>query len=1149
MRRNKQNKDNPKIAGYFVQKDKIEKVNEYEDKHKSVLSNITNMLPSNEDHLLKCPEASKSNQNEIAATPEIDKQNTRFKRKRREENCSNEEPDVTSPIYKKSKEGKILRSESPVKKPIFISPNLKSVSPVQNSKFVSPVKSPKIETSVNLEPWDEDDDDEALLACLGDSPFASPVKHKAENADPVRNVLSSKYGRHKVANVVQEKSSLLLYLTEDIEDMGVSNVVKILTVKGSWTSCIVNVNDVVNVDVEWNDDNTAEVDDNHGLIIVHPDTLVSGTAVVSALFCMRKAFLSEKFKSLEGGNRVMLIGTAVHELLQESVRQKCYTRQAITAIIDTIMTTPRMISDILSLGLYEADIRKEVLEFVGHIQYFVKRFMLGEFIAKPENPEDKKDSRKKVQMEQWKGKIVEICDIEENFWSPRLGIKGKIDLTVKTENPGGEVCIQPLELKTGKATHSSSHQGQVMLYCMMSGDRREAARSGLLLYLRSSDMTQVPAGHHQQRGLVQLRNELVSWIHNPGDELPDPISHQSACQSCGLLDVCTSYQRVQDKCPPGPHPMAELVNQATSHLSSEHLEWFRKWTQLLDLEFHHAKGGAELKDLWCLTPSERETRGQAVSGLSLESVSSSLLEHRFVRDKSIDVRQGLAQGELVVVSTDKFLALSQGMIRMIDTNCVLVTFDKDLSKYVSQEGKTVFHLDRYIYQSAQSSCYVGLAKLLSNNPEAAKLRESCIDFTTPTFVPGLGREVAEHGKAVLKSLNKIQQRAVLRSIMCERYSLIRGMPGTGKTTTIVGLVRLLARMGKSVLIVAYTNSAVDTILTKLQQQDQPFLRLGRRERVKRELWSSCAETLAEQCSSVSGLGKLYNSYHVVASTCLAVNHPATCSRQFDYCICDEASQALLPAVISSLLLANRFILVGDHAQLPPTVQSSKARKGGLDQSLFSILDNQHPSATCSLTLQYRMNGNIGALANHLTYEGKLQCGDDCVKDRTLDIDVDDFNQEWIRRCFSSDRNKSVMFIDTNGRAPENRETGGVFNSKEAQFVKDLVSTLVNNKVSQQEIGVIAPYSAQVKFMKVRPTFNVQIFMIHIFIFMNIIRLSSSRPTLMLRWVQLTSTRAETSWSSSTPAPGAMEVSQRLDLATSSWTRGGSMWPSQEPRLS
>ena len=758
----------------------------------------------------------------------------------------------------------------------------------------------------------------------------------------------------------------------------------------------------------------------------------------------------------------MLIGTAVHELLQEAVRNKCYSKQSILAVLDKIMTAPKMISDILSLGLHEGDIRKEVQEFIIHIQYFVRKFMFGEFIAKPENEEDK-CNKKKVHKEQWKGKIVEVCDIEENFWSPRLGIKGKIDLTVKTENSRGEVSVQPLELKTGKASHSSSHQGQVMLYCMMSGDRRAQARAGLLLYLRSSDMTQVPAGHHEQRGLVQLRNELVSWLHNPGPELPEPVSHEGACRSCGLLEVCSSYQRLQGT-PGPPHPMASMVPQVTEHLSQEHLDWFKKWTDLLDMEFADSRGGAELKDLWCLSPAEREARGQAITGLRLESVTAG--QHRFVRPEAGVTRtgQGLSSGELVVVSTDSSLALSMGPITSLTAGSAEVMLDRDLTQ-LAAEG-AVFHLDRYIYQSGQSSCYVGVARLLSDSPEAARLRETCIDFVKPTFVAGLGREVVDHGKAVLRSLNKIQQRAVLKSVMAERYSLIRGMPGTGKTTTIVGLVRLLARMGQSVLLVAYTHSAVDTILTKLQASGQSFLRLGRRERVRPELWPSCAEILAEGVTSVSGLGRLYSSFSVLASTCLAVSHPATAGRKFDWVVCDEASQALLPSVLPALLLAEKFVLVGDHAQLPPTVQSSRARAGGLDQSLFSILDARHPAATSCLTRQYRMNWRISELANHLTYEGELECGDQEVRDRVLSLQRRNDDASWISRSLDPDVANAVVFVDTAGHAREDKEAGGIHNSREAGLVTRLVTELVSCGVDEKEIGVIAPYSAQVKYIKV-----------------------------------------------------------------------------------
>ncbi len=76
-----------------------------------------------------------------------------------------------------------------------------------------------------------------------------------------------------------------------------------------------------------------------------------------------------------------------------------------------------------------------------------------------------------------------------------------------------------------------------------------------------------------------------------------------------------------------------------------------------------------------------------------------------------------------------------------------------------------------------------------------------------------------------------------RTLMAEDYVLLRGMPGTGKTTLIVALVRTMAAMGKSVLLTSYTHSAVDNILLKLKERQEEagesaggFLRIGRLSR-------------------------------------------------------------------------------------------------------------------------------------------------------------------------------------------------------------------------------------------------------------------------------------------------------------------------------
>jgi hypothetical protein len=56
-----------------------------------------------------------------------------------------------------------------------------------------------------------------------------------------------------------------------------------------------------------------------GLLVLHPDTLISSTAVVGSLFCLRRGVLSEWFRGIDGDSRIMIIGSLVHELLQEVI--------------------------------------------------------------------------------------------------------------------------------------------------------------------------------------------------------------------------------------------------------------------------------------------------------------------------------------------------------------------------------------------------------------------------------------------------------------------------------------------------------------------------------------------------------------------------------------------------------------------------------------------------------------------------------------------------------------------------------------------------------------------------------------------------------------------------------------------------------------
>lgn len=97
------------------------------------------------------------------------------------------------------------------------------------------------------------------------------------------------------------------------------------------------------------------------------------------------------------------------------------------------------------------------------------------------------------------------------------------------------------------------------------------------------------------------------------------------------------------------------------------------------------------------------------------------------------------------------------------------------------------------------------------------------------------------------------------------YTLILGMPGTGKTSTIVQAIKGLVAQSKSVLLSSYTNSAVDTVLAKLISEGVNFLRLGRKEAVHPLVQGWVLGGARYSDTSVQGLRHLSESAQVVRS--------------------------------------------------------------------------------------------------------------------------------------------------------------------------------------------------------------------------------------------------------------------------------------------
>ncbi|XP_057197424.1 DNA replication ATP-dependent helicase/nuclease DNA2 [Triplophysa rosa] len=867
--------------------------------------------------------------------------------------------------------------------------------------------------------------------------------------------------------------------------------------KDGWESSPVAVGEIIHLEGRcvsgvW----TIERDS--GFLVLLPDLLMSGTTIASSIRCMRRGVLGEMFKSFDGGSKQMLNGTIVHDIFQKAAMSSDFSPERIQTFATEALRSPNYLGQMYSLKLNQAEMRQEVEEYLPSLSEWAKRYVhtspqTGNKQLTLKLPSDgalsKQDATCSVT-------VTDFADIEENIWSPRFGLKGKIDVTagVRIHRKGKKPIdrIVPLELKTGKESNSIEHRSQVILYTLMSSDRRYDPEAGFLVYLKTGSLHPVVGNHMDRRELIKIRNSLA---HHRGNNLvkvdgnshmaplPAIVSDQQTCKYCPQRRNCALYNRTVERDPEEnlSENVKDFLQLESQHLGQVHLQYFSHWLLLCSLEALTMENKGGRRNIWLQTPQQREKSGGCIGNMrlagSVSVLSDGVYKHNFERMEGEQTLTGLIVGDRIVVSDQDtvLIALATGYVTDITINGVTCSLDKNLSKYSTS---TVFRLDQDEGAGGLSTHLGNLSMLMVNTPTSERLRELIVEFRPPQFIDSLSsvlpRDAKDTVANILKGLNKPQKQAMKKVLLSKDYTLIVGMPGTGKTTTICTLVRILHACGFSVLLTSYTHSAVDNILLKLKRFKIGFLRLGRTQKVHHDILPFTEESgRAKGIQTLEELEELYNKELIVATTCMGVKHPIFSRRRFDFCIVDEASQISQPVCLGPLFYAQRFVLVGDHQQLPPIVQNAEARALGMDESLFKRLEH-HSDAVVQLNVQYRMNSAIMSLSNALMYEGKLECGSERTASAVLQLpskaqvekELDLYVCEpqysaWVQAALEP--NNPVCFLDTSEvPAAETVEKGGISNQTEAVLVQALVTLLLKAGCRAADIGVIAPYRQQLK---------------------------------------------------------------------------------------
>lgn len=217
----------------------------------------------------------------------------------------------------------------------------------------------------------------------------------------------------------------------------------------------------------------------------------------------------------------------------------------------------------------------------------------------------------------------------------------------------------------------------------------------------------------------------------------------------------------------------------------------------------------------------------------------------------------MAIGEAVTISVEPdLLALARGFIVDLTPKAVTVGVDHVLDlerigwrlatrrlnlKPIQGPEEIVFRIDKDDLYGGMARIRDNLAQMFYAEGDVRRLK-LVVDLRAPAFgsLDWIGNEYSRDWREFVRhtqKLNPDQKEAVKKVLSARDYALILGMPGTGKTSVVASLVKVLVGMGKSVLLSAYTHSAVDNVLLRLKaeagKEELGFgvLRLGNLDKV------------------------------------------------------------------------------------------------------------------------------------------------------------------------------------------------------------------------------------------------------------------------------------------------------------------------------
>ena len=713
--------------------------------------------------------------------------------------------------------------------------------------------------------------------------------------------------------------------------------------------------------------------------------------------------------------------------------------------------------------------------------------------------------------------------LEPSFVCERLGLQGRIDLMTTDlkllveQKSGKNIFIERQYKNPHGSLHVEKHYVQLLLYygILQYNFQLNPKDAHIELmyskYPLPNGLLEVEPLQKLIREAIKFRNQAVAteyWMAENGFHRLLPLLTPQVLNVEKQNDAF--YQRYL-------LPQLTEVLAPLHQLSELERAYFTRMMTFVIKEQLVSKVGAQEgvgnsnADLWNMPLAEKKDTGNIYTGLTITDKSCSSSFNGYdtitlnVPQQGIDFLPNFRRGDMVYLYAYKKneepdvrkSILFKGSLQEIHTSSIVVHLNDGQQNPNLITGEC-FALEHAGSDIGGTSAIRSLYTFITSDVERRQLL--------------LGQRAPRADKSLVlsRSYHPDYDKIILKAKQAQDYFLLIGPPGTGKTSQALQYLVLeqLAEKPKgqstnpnvqspkvngqsSILLLAYTNRAVDEICNMLSEHELDYIRIGNEYSCDPKYSDHLLQEVLDENTTLNSIKSTLSEAQIIVATTSTMNSRSALFniKHFDLAIIDEASQILEPNIVGILTARqeegraiDRFILVGDHKQLPAVVQ----QQGSLEmEGSDKRLDSIHLSSCANslferlilteraagrtdfigtLHKQGRMHPDIADFANRKFYaKEQLEC---VPLAHQLETELS-YNEESENALDNMLKAHRMIFIPS--MPCKQLNISEKVNTDEARIIADLLRRLFRQMNKdfdpQKSVGVIVPYRNQIAMIR------------------------------------------------------------------------------------